>query len=282
MRTVASPSHVCSAIVTFEDYVAAWHQASASLLDVCEQLPDTDWAAATECPGWSVKDVVAHVTGVEAMLLGRPRPKLDGPVDAPYIRNDLGRMVEVDVQARRPLPPAAVLAELREVLAERHRSLRESPPDPDAPTVWIQGPTTMTGMMRLRVFDVWAHEQDIRRATDRPGDLAGPAADVTRDVILASLPKAVAKLAGAPPDSVVALTVTGATSFAVAVGVDGNRRGALLASPWPQPATSTLTLDWVELVRLACGRVDPATAAVRYDADVGLGRRVAAALGITP
>jgi hypothetical protein len=43
-----------------------------------------------------------------------------------------------------------------------------------------------------------------------------------------------------------------------------------------------LTLDWVELVRLACGRVDPATAAVRYDADVGLGRRVAAALGITP
>jgi uncharacterized protein (TIGR03083 family) len=268
--------------VTFEDYVAAWHQASESLLRVCDRLPDADWAAATECPGWSVKDIAAHVAGVESMLLGRPRPKLDDPVDAPYIRNDLGRLVEVDVQARRPLPPATVLAELREVLAERHRSLRESPPDPDAPTVWVQGPTTMTGMMRLRVFDVWAHEQDIRRATGRPGDLSGPAADVTRDLIIASLPKAVAKLAGAAPGSVVALTVTGATSFTVAVGVDANGRGALLAPPWPEPATSTLTLDWVELVRLACGRVDPATADVRYDGDVDLGRRVAAGLGITP
>lgn len=268
--------------MTFEDYVAAWHQASESLLEVCDQLPDEAWAAPTECPGWSVKDVAAHVAGIEALLLGRPRPKIDDPVDAPYVRNELGRLVEVDVQARRPLPPAAVLAELREVLTERHQSLRESPPDPDAPTVWVQGPTTMTGMMRLRVFDVWAHEQDIRRATDRPGHLAGPSADVTRDLIIASLPKTVAKLAGAAPGSVVVLSVTGATPFAVAVGVDADGRGSVLTPPWPEPPTSSLTLDWVELVRLACGRVDPAAAVVGYQGDVQLGRRVAARLGITP
>lgn len=268
--------------MTFEDYVAAWHQASQSLLAVCDELPDPLWDAPTECPGWSVKDVAAHVTGVEALLLGRPRPKLDEPVDAPYVRNDLGRMVELDVQARRPLPPQAVLAELREVVAERHRSLRESPPDPDAPVVWVQGPTTMTGMMRLRVFDVWAHEQDIRRATGRPGDLAGPAADVSREVILASLPKTVAKLAGAPPGSLVVLNVTGPTAFIVAVGVDAGGRGALLPTPPAEPPTSTLTLDWSELVRLACGRCDPAEAAVEYGGDAELGRTIAARLGITP
>ena len=183
--------------MTFEAYVAAWWQTSQSLVEACDQLPGPAWDTATECPGWSVKDVAAQVTGVESALLGRPRPTLPEPVDAPYLRNELGRMVEVDVQARRPLPPADVLAELREVLAARYASLRESAPDPDAPVVWIQGPTTMTGLMRLRVFDVWAHEQDIRRAAGQPGNLSGPAAEVAREVIVAGLPKVVAKLAAA-------------------------------------------------------------------------------------
>ncbi|MCI0689741.1 MAG: maleylpyruvate isomerase family mycothiol-dependent enzyme [Sporichthyaceae bacterium] len=268
--------------MTFEDYVDAWWQTSGSLVVVCEQLPDELWDTPTECPGWSVKDVAAHVTGVESMLLGRPRPRPTGPIDAPYIRNDVGRLVEPDVQVRRPLPPATVLAELREVLQARHSSLRESPPDPDAPIMWIQGPTTMTGMMRMRVFDVWAHEQDIRRAVDQPGNLTGPAAEVAKAVIVTGLPKIVAKRAAASPGSSVLIETTGPTPFGAVVTVDADGRGALAPPPWPTPTTATIALDWSELVRLSCGRCDPTDATVTLSGDTDLGWRVVSQLAVTP
>ena len=37
--------------------------------------------------------------------------------------------------------------------------------------------------MRIRVFDCWLHEQDIRDAVGRPGGEDGPAASVALDEI---------------------------------------------------------------------------------------------------
>lgn len=270
----------------FDHYVAAWEQTSGSLLELCGRLPDQSWSTPTECPGWSVKDVAAHVAGLEAFLLGRPRPAGAGGADRPsYVRTEVGRFVEADIQVRRAVPPTQIVAELDEVLAARRTQLRESPPDPDQPVFWATGPTTMTGLMRMRVFDVWVHEQDIRYAVDLPGNLSGPAADVTADMIVASLPKTVAKKAGAAPGTTVVVESTGATRFTVAVWVDANGRGAVLPLPLPLssvPATATLRLDWVDLVRLGAGRCTREDVAITFEGDRELGRRFAGQLSFTP
>jgi hypothetical protein len=35
--------------------------------------------------------------------------------------------------------------------------------------------------MHIRIFDCWVHEQDMRRATGRPGHLTGPVVHTTSD-----------------------------------------------------------------------------------------------------
>src|SRR6266571_1303476 len=86
------------------------------LLDLAGTFAAADWERATECPGWTVKDQLSHVVGVERTLLGEPLP---APVDAPYVRNDFGRIMEAGVAARRVLPGPEVRAELAETLERR-------------------------------------------------------------------------------------------------------------------------------------------------------------------
>ena len=57
---------------------ASW-DAIGRLLD---GLPDDDWDAPTPLPGWQVRDVLAHIAGTEAMLLGMSPAEPDVDVSA--------------------------------------------------------------------------------------------------------------------------------------------------------------------------------------------------------
>src|SRR5690606_41354072 len=104
-------------------------EAFAAFVDPGAALAPGGWDAPTACPGWSVKDNASHVIGTESILLGRPQPEVDLPEDLPHVRNDIGRINEVWVQSYRPRPPAEVLADLRQVVAERRAALRGSDQD---------------------------------------------------------------------------------------------------------------------------------------------------------
>lgn len=43
----------------------------AALLDLLGSLTPAEWAAATACPGWSVKDVALHLLGDDVGRLSR-------------------------------------------------------------------------------------------------------------------------------------------------------------------------------------------------------------------
>jgi uncharacterized protein (TIGR03083 family) len=43
------------------DYIEALEADRAQLLSICEGLDAAEWAAPSGCPGWSVKDLVAHL-----------------------------------------------------------------------------------------------------------------------------------------------------------------------------------------------------------------------------
>ncbi|GAA1539154.1 maleylpyruvate isomerase family mycothiol-dependent enzyme [Actinomadura kijaniata] len=260
--------------------VAAFEQTMRSTLALAEDLTGRDWERATECPGWNVRDVFSHLVGIEMTLLGEdPAPGHVLPADLPHVRNEMGRGLEAAVDARRSRSGPEVLAELREVVGRR---LAELPGiDPGRPAVAPTGrEMPYAELMGLRAFDCWVHEQDVRRAVGRPGNLDAPATDCVRRVLLPGLPVIVAKRAGAAPGRSVTFEVTGPVAFTehVLVGDDGRaaRVGSLEGGP-----TAVVRTDWESFVRLLAGRCGPADVTVEASGDRALADRVLAHMGIT-
>ena len=227
-----------------------------------------------------MKDNVSHLIGIENLLRGAPADP--PPAErAPHVRNDVGAFNEASIAARRDRPGAHVLAEFRTIAAERIAALRALPDekwDEVGPTP--TGPNTYRHFMRMRVFDSWVHEQDIRRALGFNGHLDGPVVELVLDWHRRNLGYVVGKRAGAPEGAVVVFDVTGPTAERIAIGVE-NGRAALVDGSGP--ADTTLTLDVEAYNALLCGRWTASTALdqgrLRIDGDVELGRRVADAMG---
>jgi uncharacterized protein (TIGR03083 family) len=247
-------------------------------------LDDKDWELPTDCPGWTVKDQVSHLIGTESMLLGRPSPPGVAAETAPHVKNPMGLRNEAWVAARRPLPPAGVLAEFREVSAARLVALR-SMTDQDMAAL-IEGPLGQMPyeeFMRLRVMDNWVHEQDIRRAVGQPGHLDGPVADASVARFTSALPFVVGKRAAAPDTTTVVLCLTGPVEQIVAASVSGGR-GQPVAAPVDWTVRLSMTAE--TYARLSCGRQTAADALaadeVTVEGDRALGERVLTGLAITP
>lgn len=260
----------------------ALEQTWRSTIDVCRGLTEDEWDRATGCPGWSVKDNLSHIVGLELELGGEPLPDHAVPADLPHVTGPVGQHMEIAVDVRRDRAGAEVLAEMEAVTSRRLADLRALPDE-----TW-QG--EMTGPMGssvpalpflgIRVFDCWAHEQDIRRALGRPGHLDGPAAELSRDRVASGLGFVVGKKAGAPEGTTVALHVTGpsAASFGAEV-VDG--RGQPTAEV-PADPTVSITIEFPEFMALACGRTDADPSAAKIEGDAQLGARIVASLAVTP
>jgi hypothetical protein len=80
--------------------------------------------------------------------------------------------------------------------------------------------------MRVRVMDLWFHEQDVSEATGRPGRLDGLAAAMALDEISAVLGYVVGKKAGAPPGAAVRFERTGGLARRIDVAVSDRARVA--------------------------------------------------------
>lgn len=262
-------------------FVDAFEASVRSLLDAVRHLGPQDWDRPTDLPGWSVRDVLAHLAAVESELLGRP---VAAPMDSygDHVRDDFGRHMEDGVQARRRLPVADVLAELAATLEERVAAMRAmSADDPPVRVPAGQRWDTAT-LLRNRAFDAWTHEQDVRRAVGRPGDLDGPGAQLARLVMTGALPYLLVKRAGAKPGQSVRVEVSGPMSFGLTVEVGPDGRAAVVDGDARVDPTSRVRTDWETFVRLGGGRVAPEEAAVTVEGDPDLARRLLAGMAITP
>src|SRR5665647_637741 len=231
----AAPQHL-------HDLVEAFAQTAQAIVDLAHACSVDDLAQPTDCPGWTVHDQISHVVGVEAWLGGHKDPRVEVP---PYehIRNDLGKKVEYAVEVRRGRTGAEVVAELEDVLAQRLSTLRSPELTDTSIIAGPFGPDQAVTVMLLRTFDVWAHEQDIRSALGRPGNLDSPAAAVFLSAVMLQLPRLIAKGAGLEPGHAVVIDVTGPIVARQGVRVDvdeqGRTRGrALIAGDAPGPAST--------------------------------------------
>jgi len=261
--------------------VAAYVDALDGVRSLGHDVDLARWGDPTDLPGWSVQDEFSHVASLESTLLGRTDPEHEPDYDhLPHVGDDwVKRHMERGVDLRRGRSPEAVRAELDEVVTARIAELADVPEDPDALMPGVLGkPRPVSAIVTLRTFDVWAHEQDVRRAVGLPQRLTGPAAEASRDRILAALPDIVGEL-GLHEGTTVRWVVTGALAFTASVTVTDD--GAL-ADDAEADADATLTMDWPTLVVLACGRAKPSHVRVSVGGDVALAEKVLSAMAITP
>ena len=264
--------------------IDAWTHSIDAISELVNPLPESEWNRATACPGWSVRDVVSHVIGLDCELLGDPRPIHTLPRDLFHVTSEMSRYMEVQVDVRRCHTAPEMTSELEYTVIRRGRQLRNEKRAPDTMVRWPGGSElTLEEALTRRAFDVWVHEQDLRRALGRPGNLDSPGAHLSRDVLLSALPRVVAKDAGAAPQSAVVFDVHGPIEFMRTVRVDADGRSTIDGSVSLGP-TVTLSLDWETYVRLACGRVRPEAVAeqVKVEGDQQLADAILAHFAITP
>lgn len=255
----------------------------AATAEVCRPLTPEQWSLPTSCPGWSIKDQVAHLIGTESMLAGRPNPDVPSS-EAPHVRNDIGRFNEAWVTARRPVEGPALLDEFVALTAERLATLHGLSEEEWEALTWTPvGQAPYRRFMQIRVFDSWVHEMDIKDATVPPARPSeGPAAEQAVDEVERALGLLVGKRAGAPPGTRVALELTGLVRRDLLVAVNGR---AAVVDHFDEPATVSLRMDSLTMLRLACGRVDPVASLqegqVAVEGDNELGERIVTHLSFT-
>lgn len=218
-------------------------------------LTDAQWQTATSLPGWTVHDVVGHIVGTELMLSGTPTP--EGPAVRPeHVNNDIGALNEAWVEHLRGETPAGLLAKYREVIAARKEAL-SAMPDQEWNAVGFTpaGPDSYGRFMRVRVFDCWMHEHDIREAVGKPAsdaELAGADARLSLEEMAASMPFVVGKKGQAPAGARVHIKLTGPLARDFRVAVDG--RAALVDDFGDEAPTVAISVDGVQFTRLCGGR----------------------------
>jgi len=261
-------------------YVEIWWQAINDFLNVLEELPEEEWSTPTDLPGWDVKACAAHTAHLEGILAGNPEETAEVG-EPPHVTGLMGLYTEIGVVNRRDASPDAIINEIRESVTKRHTALLADPPsDGSAKAEPIFGgvPWTWRTLLRNRPLDIWMHEQDVRRAVGRPGNLDSEPARHTAEYLAESLGFVLGKRVGAPTGTSLVLDMAG--SAPMAFEIDDNGRGQRVEPP-AEP-TVTLRMDRESFIRLAGGRCAAEPGRVVVDGDQELGRRVLDALATTP
>ncbi len=252
---------------------AVWDSIDALL----DGLSETEWQAVTPLPGWCVQAVVSHIIGTESFLQGIAPPQPDTDVKTlEHVRNDIGVMNECWVRHLRGEPGSGVLERFRAITNSRRTALTGmSDEEWNAVTPTPVGMESYGRFMRVRTFDCWMHEQDMREALSRPssdGELDGAPSQLSLDEITATMGYVVGKLAKAPDGSRVLFELTGPVARSIRVSVDG--RAQAVDDFGGQEPTATIRLDGLQFTRLCGGR--PMSAARPRDVELGGDKDVAA------
>ena len=247
-----------------------------SIDSLCSGLTPEQWGLLTECPGWAVQDQVSHLVGSECRLLGRPAPAHE-PADTAHVRNEVGQSNEVLVDYRRQFSGAEVLAEFRDITAERLQILRgmsEADFAVETPNPLGSGP--YTDLLAIRIYDAWVHEQDMRRTLGIPGHLDGPVAQHAYNRTAMAMPFVVGRKVRPDDGTTVVFQIMGSVGSVIALNMDGGRAHRMDAAP--ESPTVRLTMGLEPFNALGTGRWTAekalADGSVTIEGDRELGERI--------
>jgi uncharacterized protein (TIGR03083 family) len=238
------------------------HDAAAAARDLWNRvivlaadLGPEDWSRPTPCADWDVHDLLAHLSGVQTLFDGGPQPPVPSGSKPDPGANPVDAWTAAGVAARREWAPEEVMEELH-AARDGHVAHLEAVPDWTAPRQGPTGPTDEEGLLRVRLFDIWVHLQDLRLALDLPveaGD-ASPAARIAHEYVWDRVPWMFVKKAGAGEGATMRVRLAEPLDADDVVEVrDGRGRW----NPAADPGGCVVEGDPAALTLLACGRGDP-------------------------
>jgi uncharacterized protein (TIGR03083 family) len=228
------------------------------------ELGGRDWAAPTaHYP--AVQQVVGHLIGVEQAFLA----VLDGDAD-PSIGVDHRAMTE---------PAIARFADRSPV--DTHRAwftrataslARTAGLDLSAPIAFYGTAMPLDQLLVVRAFELWIHDEDLRRATGRPLDAPDPEVLARMvEVAIELLPLGVSLVGKGQPGRTARLVLTGSAGGTFDVNLDGSLER--------RPADARIVVDAAAFCRLVGNREDAVSsgALVTGDEEVATDTLVGAA-----
>jgi len=197
-------------------------QIEARLIQLLRSLSPEDWQRPTLCPGWSVKDIAAHLLDTSLRRLSMHRDGFFGesPEDAATydgLVRFLDRLNADWVRAARRLSPRALTDWMEITSAEVAQFFAALDPFAKAPfpVAWAGESASLNWFDIAREYtERWHHQQQIRLAVAPPGS---PAASeiLTRelyhpvlDTFVRALPRTYAQI-DAPENAAVKISISG-------------------------------------------------------------------------
>ena len=238
------------------------------------RMDATQWHAQSLCPGWDMRDVIAHLGMMERVMTG-------------WVPGSADDLPPLDRRGR--VPPGGGRAERRGVrgahrwiFASRRADLAGLAEADLARQSWTPvGSRSYGGFLEIRIFDFWVHERDISTALGWPSDDAGPRAEIALAQVEGSIGYIVGKKIGLPDGASIVFHLTGPVTRDLPVVVDGRAR----AVDRVEHPDVELTTDTVTFIQLAAGRIDPQrqidAGLVTWTGDAQLGDRAARNLRFT-
>lgn len=273
----------------FPELVEAYAQTAQAVLDLALTCRESDFAESTQCPGWTVHDQLAHVGAFEAAMAGDEDAPVEVP-DHPWIRSEVGRSIEHGVEVRRSWTDDEVVAELERVIPFRLATLRDEGLDEDTELSTPFGPRPAGKVVPQRAMDVWCHEQDVRDAVGRPGNLDSPAAALFTVRVLDAFRVRTAAQSGLDVGTAVILEstgpVTGREGVRIVQGEDGLDTEPLFSGTATEghehESITTVRLSTHALTRRGAGRISVDDLHFTVEGDEEVARKVLEHLVITP
>jgi uncharacterized protein (TIGR03083 family) len=189
-----------------------------------------------------VQGLVGHLIGVEEdvqrALAGEP----------PVVQADHVTSTQAAAERQAGRPVAGTRTDWRRAAGCTLEMVHDAGDMTARVTVWGI-PLPLSGALVARAFELWTHENDIRRAVGRPASVPdAPTLGLMTELATTMLPfgAAMTGLQG-PINLRLVLTGPGGGTWDVAIGGDA-----------PEPAAVAIVTDVVDFCRLAANRLDPA------------------------
>ncbi|MFG3260137.1 maleylpyruvate isomerase family mycothiol-dependent enzyme [Streptomyces sp. NPDC048172] len=238
----------------------------AALMATLRALRPEEWRAEA-VPGWTVRELAAHLLGDFYGRLARDRDgHREGPAPAPgeTLEAFIHRINQEWVDAHARVSPASLLDALETAGAQVARFFEAA--DPDAPSLGVSwagvDPAPMWLDRARDLTEFWTHRQQLRHATGRGTDDAPRVLSVVLDTFFRALPHTL-RAVPAPPGTQVRVTVPGPAGGAWTVTAEGDEKGWTLAGPPAGEPVTRVELDAETAWRLCVRGVEPAEARAR-------------------
>lgn len=236
-----------------------------------DELTAAEWSAPT-IEGWSVKGLVTHLVAIEEYFgrqLGLWTCDIDESLESEHLE-----MTRVFVASWSDRPAAEVLSRWRELTtaitthlssvdrSESRRSIRFH---------FLE--TSLSTVLITRVFEIWTHDEDIRRATGRP--LVAPDPGRLRRMSRIAVPSVAFGMAIGGMDA------SGRTARIVLTGPGGGTWDqALGLGETAGRPEAIVVVDVVDYCRLAAQRIAPHEVHAAVEGDEQLARQILAGAGV--